>query len=93
MEASDVMKPVFVDNRDRNTLGQAITTHLGALRGLGRIPDELCVASCYFNQQGLEPIAREARHVYHIRLLFGANPTPESLLPRRTRRLPANSSM
>jgi len=76
--------PVFVDNRDGNTLARAIRTHLAALRSEGRIPAELCVASCYFNPQGLDLIASEARHVPRIRLLLGADPTPEALLPRRT---------
>lgn len=79
-----VVRPVFVDNRDGNTLARAITTHLAALRRDGRAPAELCVASCYFNPQGLELIAGEARHVPRIRLLLGADPTPEALLPRRT---------
>lgn len=78
------VKPVFVDNRDGNTLARAITTHLEALRRECRTPAELCVASCYFNPQGLELLAREAQHVPRIRLLLGADPTPEPLLPRRT---------
>ncbi|MDI7267000.1 MAG: helicase-related protein [Myxococcota bacterium] len=78
------VKPVFVDNRDGNTLARAIATHLAALRSDGRTPSELCVASCYFNPQGLELIAGEARHVPRLRLLLGADPTPEALLPRRT---------
>ena len=82
--SAETVRPVFVDNRDGNTLARAITTHLGALRREGQIPAELCVASCYFNPQGLELIASEARHVPRIRLLLGADPTPEALLPRRT---------
>ncbi|MFH1276822.1 MAG: helicase-related protein [Candidatus Eisenbacteria bacterium] len=78
------VRPVFVDNRDGNTLARAITTHLAALRQEGRTPAELCVATCYFNPQGLELIASEARQVPRIRLLLGADPTPESMLPRRT---------
>jgi hypothetical protein len=77
-------RPVFVDNRDGNTLARAITAHLAALRQEGRTPAELCVASCYFNPQGIELLAREVQHVPRIRLLLGADPTPESLLPRRT---------
>ena len=61
--SSEGAKPLFVDKRDGNTLARAITTHLGALRREGRSPAELCVASCYFNPQALELIAREARHV------------------------------
>ena len=82
--SAESSKPLFVDNRDGNTLARAITTHLAALRGVGRLPAELCVASCYFNPQGLELIAREARHLPRFRLLLGADPTPEALLPRRT---------
>jgi len=81
--AGATARPLFVDNRDGNTLARAITTHLAALRREDRIPAELCVASCYFNLQGLELIAGEARHVPRIRLLLGADPTPEALLPRR----------
>ncbi len=76
-------RPLFIDNRDGNTLARAITTHLAALRAEGRIPAELCVASCYFNPQGLDLIAGEARHVPRMRLLLGADPTPEALVPRR----------
>ena len=42
--------PLFVDNRDGNTLARAITTHLAALRRAGVVLEELCVASCYFNR-------------------------------------------
>jgi hypothetical protein len=77
-------RPLFVDNRDGNTLARAITSHLAALRREGKTPAELCVASCYFNPQGLELIADEARHVPRIRLLLGADPTPEATAPRRT---------
>jgi len=83
-KVGSLSRPLFVDNRDGNTLARAITAHLAALRREGRIPAELCVASCYFNPQGLELISREARHVPRIRLLLGADPTPEALLPRRT---------
>ncbi len=83
-KASITSRPLFIDNRDGNTLARAITTHLAALRREGHVPAELCVASCYFNPQGLELIAREARHIPRIRLLLGADPTPEALLPRRT---------
>jgi hypothetical protein len=77
-------KPVFIDNRGGNTLARAIGGHLAALREKGETPEELCVASCYFNPQGLELIADEARNIPHLRLLLGADPTPESMLPRRT---------
>jgi hypothetical protein len=76
-------RPIFVDNRDDNTLARALVSHLRALRTRGRAVSELCVASCYFNPPGLQLIAQEARRVPHIRLLLGADPTPEPLrLPR-----------
>ncbi len=77
-------RPLFIDNREGNTLARAITAHLATLRRAGLIPAELCVASCYFNPQGLELIAGEVRHVPRVRLLLGADPTPEAFLPQRT---------
>ena len=81
--SAGIVKPVFVDNRDGNTLARAITSHLEALRRAGRIPAELCVATCYLNPQRLELIAGEARHVPRIRLVLGADPTAGSMLRRR----------
>jgi len=77
------MNTVFVDNRDGNTLQKAIIEHLGTLRENRTIPDELCIASAYFNPQGLELIADEAKYVKNIKLLLGAEPAPEALIPRR----------
>ncbi|MHB8078214.1 MAG: helicase-related protein [Candidatus Krumholzibacteriia bacterium] len=75
--------PIFIDNRGGNTLARGITAHLARLRAEARVPAELCVASCYFNPQGLDLLARELEHVPRIRLLLGAEPTPEALRPRR----------
>jgi len=77
-------QPLFIDNREGNTLARAIMMYLGALRSQGQVPQELCVASCFFNPQGFELIAEEVRQIPHIRLLLGADPTPEAILPRRT---------
>src|SRR5262249_1807248 len=77
-------KPLFIDNRDGNTLARAIIAHLAALRKGGNTPVELCVASCYFNPHGLELIASGARHIPRIRLLLGAEPASEATAPRRT---------
>ena len=77
-------RPLFIDNRGGNTLARAITAHLGALRESGQAPDELCVASCYFNPRGLELLAGEARRLPRMRLLLGAEPLPEALAQRRT---------
>ena len=77
------MKPFFVDNREGNTLAVAITSRLGALRREGHPVQELCIATAYFNPQGLELLSTEAQHVSRIRLLLGTEPTPEAQLTRR----------
>lgn len=81
--AASPTPPIFVDNRDGNTLARAIRGHLESLRASGRTPREICVASAYFNPQGLELLAGEARHAGHIRLLLGVDPTPEAFARRR----------
>jgi len=78
------MKPIFIDNRDGNTLEKAIIGRLEALRNAGLTPEELCISSAYFNPQGLELLSKETKHLSRIRLLLGAEPTPEALLRRRT---------
>jgi hypothetical protein len=78
------MKPVFVDNRGGNTLASALLAWLRGVRADGGPAAEVCIASAYFNPQGFELIYDEARHVGRIRLLLGAEPTPEALVPRRT---------
>ena len=77
------MKPTFVDNQDGNTLSSAIKAHLKELRQNGQTPEELCIATAYFNPAGLQSISKEATHVTKIKLLIGAEPTPEPLRRRR----------
>lgn len=77
-------KPVFIDNQNGNTLATAITQHLAALRQSETPPDELCVATAYFNPGGLEMIAGETRHLSRIRLLLGAEPTHEAAIQPRS---------
>ena len=75
--------PVFVDNRDGNTLAQALTGHLRHLRSQGQTPALLSIASAYFNPPGLQLIAGEVRHVEKIQLLLGVEPEPEAIQARR----------
>ena len=75
--------PVFVDNRGGNTLARALSSHLRALRDRGSSPTELAIASAYFNPQGLQLIANEARRIKKVRILLGVEPTPESVRARR----------
>ncbi|MCC6643085.1 MAG: helicase [Deltaproteobacteria bacterium] len=77
------MRPLFVDNRDGNTLARSLLDWLKSLRDEEKTPAEICIASAYFNPQGLELIYNEARHVPRLRLLLGAEPTPEAQRPRR----------
>ena len=77
------MNPDFIDNRDGNTLHKAILEHLAGLRTTGKGVEELWIATAYFNPEGLELLAAETQHIPRIRLLIGAEPTPEPL--RHTR--------
>ncbi len=45
-------KPYFVDNREGNTFAKAIGEHLKTLRKAGESPEELCIATGYFNAAG-----------------------------------------
>lgn len=76
-------RALFIHPQRGTTLARAVRAHLEALREVGRNPAELCVASAHFNPQGLALPARKLRHVPRIRLLLGADPTPNALLPRR----------
>ena len=76
-------RPVFVDNRDGNTLDRAIAQHLAALRNEQALPWEVCIASAFFNVPGFQLLAPELEHVGHVRLLLGAEPRPEATWPQR----------
>ena len=52
--------PRFVDNREGNTFQKSITGHLEALRKAGESPEELCIATGYFNAAGWLKVAEEA---------------------------------
>ena len=75
--------PDFVDNRGGNTLQKAIVDQLKSIRTAKSPADELWIATAYFNPGGLELLAKETGHVDSIRLLLGAEPTPESSFTRR----------
>ena len=67
--------PQFVDNRDGNTFSKAIRAHLKSLRDAGGSPEELCIATGYFNAAGWMQVANEAEKLTKVRLLIGAEPT------------------
>jgi hypothetical protein len=76
-------RPLFVDNRNGNTLDRAILQHLRALRDEQALPFGLDIASAFFNLQGFDLIAEELERVGKVRLLLGADPLPESKWPMR----------
>ena len=76
-------RPLFIDNRDGNTLDKAIAEHLRTLRREMALPWEVCIASAFFNVPGFNLLADELEEVAHVRLLLGAEPTPEAVAPLR----------
>jgi hypothetical protein len=91
-----VTGPTFVDNRDGNTFAKSIREHLKALRDADETPEELCIATGYFNAAGWLQVAAEAERINKVRLLIGAEPTASTEMrprqpgdprePERTRR-------
>ena len=65
----------FIDNRDGNIFAKSIREHLRALRNTGQSPQELCIATGYFNAAGWLQVAAEAQRIGKVRLLIGAEPT------------------
>jgi hypothetical protein len=75
MGGQGVSGPQFVDNREGNTFAKAIRGHLKSLRDAGESPEELCIATGYFNAAGWMQVAHEAEKLTKVRLLIGAEPT------------------
>ena len=76
--------PYFIDNREGNTLAKSVRGHLEALRKAGESPEELCIATGYFNAAGWLLVAEEAERLGKVRLLLGAEPSPGAeMAPRQ----------
>ena len=73
----------FIDNRDGNTMGKALTELMTSYREYGRPVPQVCIATAYFNPEGFLHISEELTHVPKVRLLLGAEPKPEALRPKR----------
>jgi hypothetical protein len=67
-------RPLFIDNRDGNTLDEAIRQHLRALRQEMALPWEVCIATAFFNLPGYSLIAAELEQMAGVRLLLGTEP-------------------
>lgn len=76
-------KPEFVDNRDGNTLAEALRTHLEWLGETYAQPVELSIATGYFNPGGFAQIANHLERISKVRLLIGAEPLSPPAIPRR----------
>lgn len=69
-----IRKPEFVDNRDGNTLVEALRQHLDDLDYALVLPVELSIATGYFNPGGFALIAKQLERLPKVRLLLGAEP-------------------
>jgi len=77
------VKPEFVDNRDGNTLAEALCGHLDWLAETYREPVEISIATGYFNPEGFSLIADRLERLPRVRLLLGAEPIPPPARPIR----------
>jgi len=72
------MKPDFIDNRDGNTLAQALGSILDVNAGKGlseaaEPPDQVRIATAFFSPTGFAQIADHLLSVPEVRLLLGAD--------------------
>jgi len=83
LPALSATRPLFIDNREGNTLDRALVQHLQTLRSEMALPWEVCIASAFFNVPGFNLLAAELDKVAHVRLMLGADPIPEAVRPPR----------
>jgi superfamily II DNA or RNA helicase len=69
-----MVRPEFIDNRDGNTLSQAINEYIADLREKMGPQPNLDVATGYFNPRGYFSVADSLEDVGEVRLLLGAQP-------------------
>ena len=62
--------PVFVDNQAGNTFAKCINFHLSGLRIAGQSPNEICIATGYFNAAGWLKVAEEVERLKSVSSLF-----------------------
>src|SRR5437762_2557700 len=74
--------PEFIDNRNGNTLVEALGQVLGgSLGGMGEEvirPSELAIAAAFFSPKGLSDLSRHLEGLDRVRLLFGVE-TPRDV--------------
>ncbi len=76
-------RPDFIDNRGDNTLAKALQEHLNWVKEKYADPLSLSIATGYFNPEGFCMLSDQLEHVKHVRLLLGAEPNANYLIPIR----------
>ncbi len=80
-------QPDFIDNRDGNTLAQALEIALGGsndgVRQSTDPPDQIRIATAFFNPTGFAQIAEHLELVPDVRLLLGADLSQSAVADRR----------
>ena len=81
-------EPSFIDNRDGNTLAQALGTLLGVppesqVGELTEKPDQVSIATAFFSPTGFAHIADQLEGIPEVRLLLGADLAAGALEHRR----------
>jgi hypothetical protein len=79
--------PEFIDNRDGNTMAEALAVLLGGdpvggLAEAGPRPAELAIAAAFFSPKGLADLAKHIDGLERVRLLFGVEAPRDAELRR-----------
>jgi hypothetical protein len=75
-------KPEFVDNRELS-LADALRAHMDWLAATHIAPQELDIATGYFNPEGFSLLVERLKLLKGVRLLLGAEPSPPPMRPMR----------
>ncbi|MBH57709.1 MAG: helicase [Planctomycetaceae bacterium] len=70
-------RPTLIDNRNGNTLSKELNAYLKNILSAETPPEELCIATGYFNAAGWLKVAEHAGKFSKLRLLIGAEPSPQ----------------
>ncbi|MEU0525344.1 SNF2-related protein [Streptomyces niveus] len=83
MDPDSGYRSEFATNRAGDErVADAINALLGGLRTRLRVPPRLAIATAYFNPSGFVLLADELEQAGGVRLLLGAEPSPEGERPR-----------
>lgn len=77
------MRPDFVDNRNENTLGSAVSGYLQSELETRKDAPTAWIASSYFKPEGFPLVADVLEQAREVRLLLGAEPEGKTPRPRK----------